>query len=123
MAGTRDGDLNISLHFSLRGEVVALLLLLLFRRDWVPGVRSLLGMTDVDRTGTLLTPHSSTGFEKLDKARLMIPLRCLVRVGDASDRARDIVAVLRKYLGVEVVRAERGGRRSGLKRKKWRENR
>lgn len=123
MAGTRDRDLSMSSRFGPREKVVALLLRSLFRCDWAPRVRSLLGVTDVDRTGTLLTPHPSTGFEKLDKARLMIPLRCLVRVGDSLDRARNIVAVLGKYLGVEVVRAGRGGKRSGLKRKKWQENR
>nr|GFD56366.1 hypothetical protein [Tanacetum cinerariifolium] len=68
------------------------LLLLLFCRERFVNVRSLLGVTEVDRTGTLLTPHASTGFEKLEKART-IPLRCFVGVSDASDRARDMSAV------------------------------
>jgi hypothetical protein len=98
MAGTREGDSNASTLPGLRGEEVVLLLLLLPRRDSVVEGRSLRGVTEVDRTGTLLTPHSSTGFEKLDNAR-MKPLRCFVGVdlGDASDRGRDMVVVLWRW--------------------------
>lgn len=92
MGGTRDGDSKTSTLSSLLSEEVVPLPLLLPRRDRVAGARSLLGVTDVDRTGTLPTPHSSTGFEKVDNAR-MKPLRCFVGVGvgDASDRGRDMV--------------------------------
>lgn len=100
MGGTRDGDSRESTLSSRRGEEVVLLLLLLPRRERVAEVRSLRGVTDVDRTGTLLTPHSSTGFEKLDKAR-MKPLRCFVGVdvgaGDASDRGRDMMIALWRW--------------------------
>jgi hypothetical protein len=86
------------------------LLLLLPRRDRVAEARSLLGVTDVDRTGTLLTPHSSTGLERFEKAR-MKPLRCFVGVGDASDCGCDIVAVLGKWCrGDGKKRKDKGSR-------------
>lgn len=92
MGGMRDEDSVVSAESSLRrGEVVLLLLTLpdVSLRDWVAEVRSLLGVTDVESIGTVLTPHPSVGLEKVDRAR-MIPLRRFEGVGDTSNRGSDI---------------------------------
>lgn len=103
MAGTRNGDSKTLMPSSLWGKGVVSLLLLLSCRDRAARARSLRGVTDVDRTGTLLTPHSSTGFDKLDKA-WMNPPRCFVGVGvgDASDLGCDMV-VKRSAKGAGVA--------------------